>query len=211
MTAAAVVGFGVFAIAAGADWIAVGRGRRRLEKIAKPAALAALIVAAVALDPAAGDRRAWFVVALVFSLAGDIALMLDSDRFVVGLGAFLVAHVAYVVGFWIDPPTTVALAVAVLVTALLMFPLARRILAGVAGSEPALRIPVAAYIGVISLMVVSALASANVVAAAGAVMFAASDAMIAWSRFVRPFRGSRVAIMATYHVAQVALVLSLLS
>ena len=80
----------------------------------------------------------------------------------------------------------------------------------VGGAEPALRGPVAVYIAVISAMVVSALASGNVIAAVGAVTFAASDAMIAWSRFLRPFRGSRVAIMVTYHCAQAALVLSLL-
>ena len=65
---------------------------------------------------AAADRQVWFVVALVFSLVGDVALMLDSDRFVLGLGAFLVAHVAYIVGFWIDPPAVGAVGVAALVT-----------------------------------------------------------------------------------------------
>ena len=33
--------------------------------------------------------------------------------------------------------------------------------------------------------------------------------MIAWNRFVRPFRGADVAIMVTYHLGQAGLVLSL--
>ena len=205
------VAFAVFAVAAVVDWIAVARADRRLEHIAKPAALAALVVAAAVIDPsaAATDRRWWFVVALVFSLVGDVALMLDSDRFVVGLGAFLVAHLAYIGGFWVDPPAAGAVAIAVVATAVVMAPLARRIVTAVGAGEPALRGPVAAYIGVISLMVVSALASGNLLAAAGAVTFAASDTLIAWNRFVRPFRGAGVAIMVTYHLAQLALVVSL--
>ncbi|MFM7225239.1 MAG: hypothetical protein ACKO1Y_07390 [Actinomycetota bacterium] len=60
--------YSVFALAAVVDWVAVARDDRRIEKIAKPAALAALVVAAVTLDPAVGaaDRRVWFTVALVF-------------------------------------------------------------------------------------------------------------------------------------------------
>ena len=53
---------------------------------------------ALALDPVHGDMRTWFVIALVFSLLGDIFLMLPSDKFVFGLGAFLLGHVAYTVG-----------------------------------------------------------------------------------------------------------------
>ncbi|MFM8973030.1 MAG: lysoplasmalogenase [Actinomycetota bacterium] len=203
--------YSVFALAAVVDWVAVARDDRRIEKIAKPAALAALVVAAVTLDPAVGaaDRRVWFTVALVFSLVGDVALMLDSDRFVVGLGAFLVAHVAYIVGFWIDPPAAGAVLVALGVTAVVMAPLALRIVGAVGASEPGLRTPVAVYITVISAMVVSASASGNGLAALGAVTFAASDTLIAWNRFVRPFRASGVAIMVTYHLAQLALVVSL--
>ena len=66
--------------------------------VCKPATLVFLIAVALALDPVHGDMRTWFVVALVLSLLGDIFLMLPSDRFVFGLGAFLLGHVAYTVG-----------------------------------------------------------------------------------------------------------------
>jgi uncharacterized membrane protein YhhN len=59
-------------------------------------------------------------------------------------------------------------------------------------------------------MVVCAIATGDVRAAVGAGLFYASDAMIAWNRFVRPFAAARPAIMSTYHLAQGALILSLL-
>jgi uncharacterized membrane protein YhhN len=211
---AAAVALALAAAFAIGDWIAVGRRDRRLEYVCKPATLTALIAVACLLDPAAGadTRRSWFVAALVLSLAGDVLLMLDGngrDLFVAGLAAFLVGHVCYVVGFWTDGPAGRAFAISAVIVVVVVGPLAARIL-GALRAEPALRPPVAAYIGVISVMVATALATGNVVAAVGATLFAASDSMIAWNRFVRPFRGAEVAIMVTYHLGQAGLVLSLL-
>ena len=213
MNAATGVAFAIAAVFAVGDWIAKARNNRRLEYLCKPATLVALIVAACVLDPAAGadSRRTWFVVALCFSLAGDVLLMLDEwrDLFVFGLAAFLVAHVAYIVGFFTDPPGAVAWLVAAVVVIAVLAPVARRIV-GALGSEPELRAPVGAYILVISVMVATALATGNVLAALGAALFAWSDSMIAWNRFVRPVRHADVAIMVTYHLGQAGLVLSLL-
>lgn len=80
-----------------------------------------------------------------------------------------------------------------------------------AGDEPELLGPVSASILVISAMVVSAGASGQAVVLAGALSFYASDALIAWGRFVRELPWGRVAVMVTYHLAQVALVASLAS
>ena len=60
-----------------------------------------LIGLAVGLTPgsAGGDAaRPWFVAALALSLVGDVLLMLPRERFVGGLVAFLLAHLAYIVG-----------------------------------------------------------------------------------------------------------------
>jgi uncharacterized membrane protein YhhN len=205
----ALVAAAVFAVA---DWIAKARTNRRLEYVAKPATLTALIVVALALDPASSGRRAWFVAALAFSLAGDVFLMLPSDQFVAGLASFLLGHVCYVVGFWVEPPSVGAIVVAAIVVIAIVAPLAVRIVRALrTGGEAAFAGPVIAYIGVISVMVASALASGNVTAGAGAAIFAASDTMIAWDRFVQPLRFAPVAIMVTYHVGQTLLVLSLLT
>ena len=63
----------------------------------------------------------WFVVALVFSLAGDVFLMLpNEDLFVPGLGSFLVGHVAYIVGLLVAGISPLALVVGVVVVAVLI-------------------------------------------------------------------------------------------
>jgi uncharacterized membrane protein YhhN len=171
-----------------------------------------LVIVAVALQPAAGAdaRRTWFVAALVFSLLGDVFLMLPRDRFVAGLSAFLVAHVCYLVGFWTDGPALIAFAAAMVAVAIVIGVLARRIIPAVRAADPELVGPVSAYMVVIGTMVATAIATGNALAAAGAIVFATSDTMIAWDRFVGSFRRSGVWIMVTYHLGQAALVLSLL-
>ena len=92
----------------------------------------------------------------------------------------------------------------------MLAPVAIRVLRGVARNEPALRPPVVAYLLVIGTMLAVAVASGNPLAAVAAAVFVASDAMIAWSKFVAPFAAAPVAIMVTYHLAQAGFVLSLL-
>jgi uncharacterized membrane protein YhhN len=207
--------FGFALLFALGNWYAVARPRRvrALEYLCKPATLVALIFAAGLLDPAADahTRRIWFIAALVCSLAGDVLLMVPGDLFVPGLAAFLVGHLAYLVGFWVNGPSVGALVVAVIVTVAAVTPVARRVLTAIAASgEPReLRIAVVAYMVVISAMLATALATLNAVAAVGAVLFVASDSMIAWDRFVRKFAWAPVAIMVTYHLGQAGLVASL--
>ncbi|MCU1467380.1 MAG: putative rane protein [Actinomycetia bacterium] len=215
MNTASMVAFGIAFVFAVGNWFAVARPGRllALEYVCKPATLVALIFAAGLLDPAADahTRRIWFVAALVCSLAGDVFLMLPGDLFVPGLAAFLVGHLAYLVGFWVHGPSAGALIVGVIVTAAAVTPIARRVLTAIAAREEPreLRIAVVAYMVVISAMLATALATGNAVAAVGAVLFVASDSMIAWDRFVRKFAWAPVAIMVTYHLGQAGLVASL--
>jgi len=212
VTTAATVVFVVAALFAVGNWIAVARAQRAFEYVCKPATLLALVVVALLLDAENDAQRWWFVAALAFSLLGDVLLMLPSDRFVAGLGAFLVAHLCYIPGLLLDRPTTAAVGVATVVVVTLVGPVARVVLRRVrASATPELAVPVGAYIVVIAVMVVAALASGDARAAVGAALFAGSDSMIAWNRFVRPFAGARVAIMVTYHLGQAGLVVSLLS
>ena len=211
MTGPALSALVVAGVLAVGDWAARARRSPLLEYACKPGALAALLAVAVLIHPAAGlgDRRVWFVAALACSLVGDILLMLPSDRFVAGLGAFLLAHLCYLAGFLTRGPTAMGFAVAAVVVVVLVAPVARRIVQGL-GPRSSLRGPVVAYMVVISAMAAAALSSARPLAGVGAVLFAGSDAMIAWNRFVRPFPAASVAIMVTYHLGQAALVLSLL-
>ncbi|MDQ2727613.1 MAG: lysoplasmalogenase [Actinomycetota bacterium] len=48
-----------------------------------------------------------------------------------------------------------------------------------------------------------------VLAGGAAVLFYASDATLAWDRFVGPLRRGRLAVIVTYHLGQAGLVVSL--
>lgn len=197
-------------VAALANWWSRVADSRRVEYVSKPATMLALVGVALALDPLHADQRAWFVAGLVLSLAGDVFLMLPADRFVAGLGSFLLAHVAYVVGINLHPGSAAALVVAAVVVALVAVGVGVRIVRGAsAAGGGRLAGPVVAYMVVISAMVVSAVAAGPWIAGAGAALFFASDGLIAWNRFVAPIRWAPVAIMVTYHLGQAGLVLSL--
>jgi uncharacterized membrane protein YhhN len=210
VTAAALVALVLAGPLAAGDWYSRWRDQARLEYLCKPGTLVALIAAAALLDPERSAVRAWFVAALVLSLVGDIALMLPREQFVGGLAAFLLAHLCYIAGFVAGGLRGPAFALSLLGTAVVLAPVALRVLRGVRANEPELRPPVVAYLVVIGVMLAAAVASGNAFAAVGAVLFVLSDSMIAWSRFVAPFDGAPVAIMVTYHLAQAGLVLSLL-
>ena len=193
----ALLGFAVFAVA---DWIAVAESNTRLQYIAKPAALGALLIWAAS----APHPPAWLIAALALSLLGDVYLMLPDDRFIAGLLAFLLAHFAYIGTF--DATFGARLpwfAVVLLASA----PITRRILGAV--RDPSMRVPVAVYTVVVAFMLASALASGLWLAVIGGFLFVVSDGMIAWSRFVEDFASARVAIIVTYHVGQWFLVAAL--
>jgi uncharacterized membrane protein YhhN len=210
MTGTAFLVLTIAAAVALADWIAVSAEHRPAEYLAKPLTMVALIGVALALDPHDGTVRALFVAALVLSLAGDVFLMLPRDLFVAGLAAFLLAHVAYVVGLAVDGVDPVLLGLGALLVAAALAVLGRRILRGVrAGPDPSLAGAVGGYMVVISAMVAAAVGTGRPLAVAGAVLFYASDALIAWNRFIGPTSHARVAIMVTYHLGQFGLVLSL--
>jgi uncharacterized membrane protein YhhN len=146
----------------------------------------------------------WLLIALGFSLLGDVFLMLPADLFLAGLTAFLIAHVAYILDFNVS---VTARLICLVITLIAASPLAVRVMRAI--DDVGLRSAVALYMGVIALMVASAFASGNVVAAAGATLFFVSDALIAWDRFVAPREWARTAIIITYHLGQLGLATAL--
>ena len=79
------------------------------------------------------------------------------------------------------------------------------------------RIPVACYVTMISLMAWTAAGRAlapataqpsGALAALGALVFMASDAILAFDRFARPWPGAHAAVMATYYAAQILIAAS---
>jgi uncharacterized membrane protein YhhN len=197
-------------VAAFCNWLAVANTNKGVEYLCKPATMVLLMGLALALDPRDPTARTWFLVALAFSLAGDVFLMLPKDLFVLGLAAFFVAHLAYVVGMIADGLGAGRLLAGVLLVALGILVLGTQIVRAAYASETQMVIPVMLYVGVISAMVVAAFGLGEPLGIAGALLFYSSDALIGWSRFVREYTWAPVVIMVTYHLGQLGLVLSLI-
>jgi uncharacterized membrane protein YhhN len=210
MTGAAFLLLALTLTAAAGNWFAVHRGNKALEYVCKPLTMALLIGVALSVDADQSAVRAWFVAALVLSLAGDVFLMVPKDLFVFGLAAFLLGHIAYIVGMHVDGVEGPRFLIGIVLVMAVLAVVGTIILRGVrAGPDPKMAGPVVAYMFVISAMVASAIGVGHVTGIVGASLFYVSDALIAWNRFLRETRHARVAIMVTYHLAQVGLVLSL--
>ena len=211
MTTAAWAFLVVFVIAAGANWWSRWTDDRRTELWSKPLALIALIGVAATLDPVDPAVRVWFVAALVCSLAGDVFVLDGDRRFIPGLVAFLLAHVAYTVGLIVAPDWSwIGFGVGVVLTAALVSTVGRRIVGAARRSEPVLGWAVSAYLVAISLMFCAAVATGNWWAIVGAGLFVASDSVLGWRQFVGSARWMPVTVMVTYHLGQAGLVASLL-
>lgn len=198
---------GVAAVLGVTDWWAVWSGRRTVRFVTKPLSLAFLIGVALSLEPFDDGVRAWMVAGLVLSLAGDVFLLGSERWFVAGLASFLCGHIAYVVAMQSQFDSVTWLVVGLVVVAACIGVVGQRIVGHVARSDHRSMVgPVVAYLVVISAMVVAAFGTAAPWAVGGAFLFYASDATLAWNRFVEPRRFGPVAVMVTYHLAQAGLV-----
>ncbi|MGL4717184.1 MAG: lysoplasmalogenase [Aeromonas sp.] len=147
--------------------------------------------------------HAWILLGLCLSLAGDVLLMLPTDRFIQGLAAFFVAHLCYIVGFAQGP------LLLQLVDGLLLLLVAGMVFGLLWGTLGEMRIPVFCYMLVILTMAWVAagawhasLTAGAATALVGALMFLFSDSMLALDRFRRPFPHARAWIMGSYFAAQ---------
>ena len=146
--------------------------------------------------------------ALVACLLRDVFLMLPRDAFVPGLGSFAVAQALFAAEFVAGGVHTSSLVLGVIVTVPIAVVLARRFVGALHRlGRPGLVGPVVVYMLVISAIAVTAVGAGSPLAIIGAVLFMASDALIAESRFVRERASQPVTIMVTYHLALTGLVL----
>jgi alkenylglycerophosphocholine/alkenylglycerophosphoethanolamine hydrolase len=186
------------------DWWAVRSERARVEQIAKPAVMVALIGFAVAADVDPTSLRPWIVAGLVFGLVGDIALLPRFDAFIVGLASFLVGHLAYVIAFatiW-SPGLWLIVGAAALIVLITVF--GRPIVRSLKGSS--LRLPVVAYVAVTGAVILSGSGSGRWLIVIGTLAFAASDGLLGANRFVEPAPERRWIVHALYHSGQAAIV-----
>jgi uncharacterized membrane protein YhhN len=205
-------------VAAVADWVAVAKGWKKIETIAKPITMV-LLFGYLALAGGFGAAPLiCFGLGIFFSLAGDVFLMLSERWFIAGLVAFLLAHAAYIVGLntpfgELSPLWAIGIGIILAITAARVL---RRILAGVREKgQGRLAVPVMAYGTVITLMLLSAIltiyrvdwkTSASGLVSLGAILFYFSDIILAWNKFVKPIRNGRVMNMVAYHLGQIALI-----
>jgi len=191
------------------DWVSRLRHMPRLEVVTKP--LTTVLVIGLALvGDAPTAQRVVGVIALVLCLVGDIVLMPVIDKFVIGLASFLLGHVVFVVLFaqygfdrwWLG-------AVALAATVVLVATVGRRIVSAAGTHDAALKVPVAAYLTVISVMTVTGWATGMLLVVLGSTLFVISDSILGWARFVQSRGWMSVAIMVTYHGAIALLALSL--
>lgn len=159
------------------------------------------LIAWLAPAPLSPAYQAAIVLGLVFSLAGDVFLMLP-DHFLAGLVSFFIAHLCYGAGFagWAWPALSPlwALPYAVVGAGLWW---------GLHPHLGRLRAPVTAYLIVIALMAWLA-SQTGWVAGVGAALFMVSDGVLAYERFVRPFPAARGTVLVTYWLAQWLIALS---
>jgi len=220
-------GFILLFLVALVDWVAVAKSWKKVEYIAKPAAMLILLGLLALVGGFGSLPLICFSLGIFLSMAGDVFLMISYARFserwfLPGLAAFLLAHVSYIVGLNtplpnVSPIWSLGLAI---VLALGAARILRRIIDGVRQKGlPRLVRPVSLYGMVITLMLLSALltlnnpawkTSAGGLVALGAILFYFSDILLAWNKFVNPIKNGRLANMILYHLGQAALVAGVL-
>jgi uncharacterized membrane protein YhhN len=199
------------------DWVAVGAGKNRVRVITKPGVMLALLTG---FSLAGGWQREsfWFGLGLVFSLAGDIFLMLPPGAFFAGLSAFLITHICYIIGFSQGArlPGWGALIPLAMIAAADFFTyrrLRRALMVRPKGRW--MRFPLHAYQIILSLMLITAMLTlwredwprlAGWLVSTGALLFMISDTVLAINRFTAPVRGGRLIVIISYHLGQIALI-----
>jgi uncharacterized membrane protein YhhN len=146
--------------------------------------------------------------ALACSSAGDLFLEWDRQGlFVAGLSAFLLAHLVYIVLFVRGSRRPAGVTLFRAAAALAVFAGGASVAAWIWPDLGALRVPVAAYMGVLLAMAVAAQLGdfATPLVAIGAALFVASDSMIGVETFKGRFAGSGPLIWSTYYLAQAAI------
>ncbi len=160
------------------------------------------------------DTKKWVTLALCFSWLGDVLLMFQSRSsmfFLLGLSAFLIAHIFYIIFFH-----KIKVAEGVKSKGFLLLPVVVYYAVLIAVLYPYLadmKVPVPVYGLVISFMLLLALhmlfirnRKAGQLMTAGAILFVISDSALAINKFYQPFEASGFVIMLTYGLAQLFIV-----
>jgi len=201
----------LFAIDAIVELIAIQLNNESIQLIAKPLLMPLLGAYFISqTNSIKSPLKKWILIALLFSLAGDVVLLFQeksSIYFMLGLVAFLFAHIFYIFFFHnirvIENMKSKAWLLLIVVTyyaGLITF------LSPYLGD---MKLPVRIYGIVISFMFLLAmhmLFIKNKIAGRwmmiGALLFVVSDSVLAINKFYRPFEMAGIIIILTYILAQ---------
>ncbi|TCJ14152.1 lysoplasmalogenase [Flaviaesturariibacter flavus] len=191
-----------------------------LRVFSKTALMLTLLLMVKYTTPKGSSRiKSLLFTALAASLLGDVLLLFEvrsPDFFLGGIGAFLVAQLAYALAFnHLRVLKGIAFRLVALVPVVAYYVCLIALLWEHLG---ALRVPVLVYGAVISMMLAMALQLARLknrrsalLIFGGALLFVVSDSTLALNRFYEPFRGAGLVVMGTYGFAQLLLTLGLLN
>jgi uncharacterized membrane protein YhhN len=187
--------------------VAEARGQRAVAGVAKAVASSAFVAAALVAGATATTYGRVLLVAFAFSWLGDLLLLSsESKAFLAGLGAFLLAHVAFAVAFVVWGVNWRAVAGAAPVLAVVAVLIGSWLLPHVSAG---MRIPVIAYMTALCTMVTLAAGAAWSSDEArfllpAAVAFFISDISVARGQFVSPGLSNQVWGLPLYYAAQLA-------
>jgi len=197
---AALIGILLFAERVDAAW-------RLWPKAAASTGFITIAVASGAADTAYGR---WVLAALALGWIGDVALVSKHPTwFLIGLGAFLLSHLAYVGAFGVLGMRGIAAGVTLGLLVVPSIVIGRWLMPHVPRD---MRVPVLAYVMVITVMVAAATGAASNSAPwpvlPAAIMFYGSDLFVARERFVSPAFGNRAIGLPLYYAAQILFAIS---
>lgn len=189
----------------------------QLHYVTKPLVLVSLIIFFLKHNEHLGPKtKTVMLLALLFSLLGDILLMFvenSSNFFIGGLVTFLLAHVMYILVFLKkrnQKKVSIPITFVLIIYASGLFYVLK-------DSLGEMFIPVIAYILVILSMVISASLRKNSVSKAsynlvfiGALFFMVSDSVLAVNKFYNLIPLSNILIMLTYAIAQYLIVIGVM-
>jgi len=187
-------------------------GSKIIKYLLKPGTMVLIIVLAIHSSTLETTFAKWVVLALIFSVFGDIFLMLENRWFMHGLISFFLAHIAYIIAFWnsftlnMSSQTSLIVAICLLIFSAWFYLFLLDFVLDEGGLTLALA--VASYIIVISMMMWSASLVGTSIVIVASLLFVISDSILAYDKFRRPFKLAEHLVMITYFTAQLLFALS---
>jgi len=201
----------LFALVLLIDLVAVYSNNESLRFTTKPLLMPLLVIYLLLQTKTKNSNlKVWIFLALFFSWAGDIFLLFEEERpnfFLFGLSAFFIAQVFYIVFFHnIRMREYIRGNALFLLLVIVYYSILISVLSPYLGN---MKLPVRIYGVVLSFMVMLAMHTmlgknkrAAVWMMTGAILFVASDSLLAFNKFFSAFNYSGLIVMLTYGLAQ---------